>query len=94
MFSATTLLHYARHLYYMDRHVSVQCNGTSASATALLLRGQARLCSMRRHSCIVLWHLCYVGRHVSIQYCTIASGTYCVVSLSFIVTGLYRQTFI
>ena len=32
--------------------------------------------------------------HVSVQYCTVPSGTYCVASLSFIVIGLYKQTFI
>ena len=30
----------------MGRHISVQCFGTPASATTLLLRGQARLCSV------------------------------------------------
>ena len=31
---------------------------------------------------LVLRHLCYVGRHVSIQYCTIPLGTYCAVSVT------------
>ena len=64
---------------------SDQCFGTPTSATALLL---------------VLRHFYYVGRHVLIsasalllcamapQYCTVSSGTYCVVSYSFLITGL------
>ena len=32
---------------------------------------------------LVLRHFCYVGRHVFVQYCTVPSGTYYVVSLSF-----------
>ena len=94
LFSAMTLLHCARHICYVGRHVYVQCDDPPPSATTLLLRGQAHLCSVRRHSCIVLRHLYYVGKHVSIQYCTVPLGTYCVASLSFIVIGLYKQTFI
>ena len=70
---------------------SDQCFGTPASALALLL---------------VLRHLCYVGRHVLIsasalllcattsQYCTVPTGTYCVVSYSFLITGLGNPTVI
>ena len=39
-----------RRLCYVGKHVSVQCFDTPASATTLLLRGQARLCSVLRHS--------------------------------------------
>ena len=39
-------------------------------------------------------HICYMGSHVSVLYYTVPSGTYCAASLSFIVSGLYRQTFI
>ena len=53
----------------MGKHVSVQCFGTPASATALLLCGHA----------------------LSVQYCTISSGTYCVVSHSFIISGIYDK---
>ena len=49
-----------RHLYYVGRHIFVQCDGTSVTwvgtslfnATALLL---------------VLRHFCYVGKHISVQ---------------------------
>ena len=75
-----------RHFYYVGRHVSVHY------ATLLL----------------VLRHLCYVGRHVSVQcddtpaLCYDTSVMWAnmylfstvLVSVSFIVTGLYRQTFI
>ena len=44
---------------------SVQCYDTPASATTLLLRGQARLC------------LCF---GTSVQYYIVPSGTYCTVS--------------
>ena len=40
--SASALLLVLRHFCYVGRHVSDQCFGTPASATALLLRGQAR----------------------------------------------------
>ena len=53
--------------------------GSGPVTMTLMLSGQTRLC------------LCF-GTYA--QYCTIPSGTYCVVSLSFIITGLYRQTFI
>ena len=41
---------------------------------------------------LMLRHLCYMGRHVlcfntSAQYCTVPSGTYCVVFLSFSIRG-------
>ena len=94
LFSATALQLVLRHFYYMGRHVSIQCDDTPTSVMALLLHGQARLYSVRRHSCIVLRHLYYVGRHISVQYYTVPSGTYCVVFLLFIVTSLYKQTFI
>ena len=60
-----------RHLCYVGRHVSVQCNSTPASTTTLLLRGQACLYSVRRHSCIILRHL-YCGQTClcSVQYRT------------------------
>ena len=78
LIGATTLLLVLQHFYYMGRHILI-------GASALLL---------------VLRHFCYVGRHVLIsvlalllcatelQYCTVPSGTYCVVSYSFLITGL------
>ena len=51
MTSASALLLVLRHFYYMGRHVPDQCFSTPASAMALLLRGQASLCSVVRHSC-------------------------------------------
>ena len=50
LFSSSALLLVLRHFCYVGRHVSVQCFGTPASATTLLLRGQAHLCSVLRHS--------------------------------------------
>ena len=76
--SATTLL-------LRGQTRSDKCFGTPTSASVLLL---------------VLRHFCYVGRHVlisastlllcamTLQYCTVPSGTYCVVSYSFLITGL------
>ena len=75
-----------RHFYYVGRHVSVHY------ATLLL----------------VLRHLCCVGRHVSVQCDDIPALCYdtsvmradtslfstVLVSISFIVTGLYMKTFI
>ena len=37
------------------------------------------------------FYLCFGN---SVQYCTVPSSTYSVMPLSFIITGLYRQTFI
>ena len=42
----------------MGRHVSVKCFGTPASATTLLLYGQARLYSVL--NCTFEYLLCYV----------------------------------
>ena len=54
------------------------CLGTPTSATALLLCGQAR--SDRCFSTPAC--------AMALQYCTVSSGTYRVVSYSFIITGL------
>ena len=55
---------------------------------------------------LVLRHFCYVGRHILIsasalllcatapQYYTVLSGTYCVVSYSFLMTSLGNPTVI
>ena len=43
LFSASSLLLVLRHFCYVGRHVSNQCYDTHASATTLLLRGQARI---------------------------------------------------
>ena len=57
----------------VGRHVFDQCFDTPASATALLLRGQARSdqCFGTPASAsallLVLRHFCYVGRHVLIS---------------------------
>ena len=63
---------------------SERCFGTLASATTLLLRGQTRS------------EQCF-GTPASAtapQYCIVPSGTYCVVSYSFLMIGLGSQTVI
>ena len=67
-----------------------QCFGTPASATTLLLRGQARSnhCFGTLASAMAPM-LC--GQAHSVQYCTVPLGTYCTVFLSFIITGLCRH---
>ena len=86
MFSASALLSSATTLLF-------RVTGTSNSATALLNSATALL-----HRATTLL-FCVTYRSVQcfgtyVQYCTIPLGTYCVASLSFIVTGLCRQTFI
>ena len=78
LIDTSALLLVLQHFCYMGRHVLI-------GASALLL---------------VLRHFCYVGKHVligasalllcatTLQYCTVSLGTYCVVSYSFIITGL------
>ena len=63
---------------------SDQCFGTPASATTLLLRGQARSVQ-----CFDTPASCY-----GTQYCTVPSGTYCVMSYSFSITSLGNPTVI
>ena len=63
---------------------SDRCFGTPASAMTLLLRGQAR-----SDRCFGTPASCY-----DTQYCTVPSGTYCVVSYSFSITGLGNPTII
>ena len=81
-----------RHLCYMGRHVSVQCDDTPASATSITWAGTSLF------STTTLLHYATApllrGQARLFQYFTVPSGTYLVASLSFIVTGLYRQTFI
>ena len=88
--SASTLMLVLRHLYYVGRHVLI-----GASTLLLVLR---HLCYLGRHVLIttstlllVLRHFCYMGRHVSVQYCTIPSGSWRTVSISFMVSGLGKQ---
>ena len=95
-----------RHFYYdVGKHVSYQCFSTPASASTLLLHGQARsnqcydtpvsattllLCGQARSDqCFSTPVLCY-----GTQYYTVPSGTYFVVSYSFSITGLGNPTVI
>ena len=76
-----------------------RCFGTPASATTLLLRGQARSdrCFGTPASALALL-LCGQARSdqcfgtpasaTAPQYCIVPSGTYCVVSYSFLIIGL------
>ena len=76
---------------------SNRCFGASASAMTLLLRGKARSdqCFGTPASVtallLVLRHFCYVSRHVSVQYCTIPSGSWCTMPISFMVPGLGKR---
>ena len=69
---------------YITSVLSDQCFGTPASATLLLLRGQAS--KVLRYSLISASVLLLCA--TTPQYCTVPSGTYCVVSNSFLITGL------
>ena len=92
----TSLSHVGRkvsNLCYVGKHIFDQCFDTSSSATTSVTWAGMSLISASA-LLLMLRHFCYVGRHVSIQYCTVPSGTYCVVSLSFIVIDLCRQTLI
>ena len=66
LFNASALLLVLQHFCYVGRHVSDQCFGTPASATTLLLRGQAHI--VLRHLCSILYRtfrylLCYGPSH-------------------------------
>ena len=64
--------------------LSDQCFSTPASATTLLLRGQTR-----SDKCF-----CTPASVTAPQYCIVPSGSYCVVSYSFLIIGLGSQTVI
>ena len=87
-----------RHFCYdVGRHVSYQCFSTPASATSLLLRGQARsdqYFGTPTHA-KTIWlrgqarsDLCFgtLVFSTTLQYCTIPSGTFRVMSYSFLIT--------
>ena len=66
LFNASALLLVLQHFCYVGGHISDQCFDTPASATTLLLRGQAHI--VLRHLCSVLYHtfgylLCYGPSH-------------------------------
>ena len=90
LISASALLLVLRHFCYMGKHVSDQCFDTPASATALLLHGQARI--VLRYSLINASALLLCA--TAPQYCTVPSGTCCAVSYSFLITGLDSPTVI
>ena len=68
-----------RHILLVLQHSLFSAMALLHSDTTLLLRGAGTFC------------LCF---GTSVHCCTVPSGTYYAVSLSFIVTGIYRQTFI
>ena len=83
LIGASALLLVLRYFCYVGRH-SDRCFGTPATATTLLLRGQARS------------DQCF-GTPASAttpQYCIVPSGTYYSVSYSFLMIGLGSQTVI
>ena len=75
---------------YSTLVLSNQGFDTPASSTTLLLRGQA--CIVLRYSLISASTLLFCA--TTPQYCTLPSGTYCIVSYSFLITGLGIPTVI
>ena len=67
-----------------------RCFDTPVGATTLLLRGHAPL-DWCFDTPVGATTLLYMGRHVSVQYCTIPSGSWCTVSISFMVPGLGKR---
>ena len=65
---------------------SDQCFGPLISATALLLCGQARM-SLMSVSALLRYATALQLCAIAVQYYTVPSGTYCVVSYSFLITG-------
>ena len=83
----------ARNLCHdLGRQVSVQCFDTFASATALCYVGRHVLFStsvlLISSTTLLFSASALVLCATTLQYCTVSSGTYRVVSYSFIITGL------
>ena len=75
---------------YSTSILSDQCFDSPASATTLMLHGQA--CIILRYSLISASALLLFA--TAPQYRTVPSGTYCAMSHSFLITGLGSQTVI